>query len=131
LGLTKRTQGNQFLDAADAVRHTPAPTVELPNQDCFEAMETRVAQQAVEFRAARQGTAAARIYILCKDLPATPGDILAQFMKLHLAALVGGADAGVEGDDHGCPMNAPEPSPSQRKRCKKGLISVEKPLKNV
>jgi hypothetical protein len=22
-------------------------------------------------------------------------------MKLHLAALVGGADAGVEGDDHG------------------------------
>jgi hypothetical protein len=34
-------------------------------------------------------------------LPATPGDVLAQFVKLHLAALVGGADAGVEGDDHG------------------------------
>jgi hypothetical protein len=32
-------------------------------------------------------------------------NVLAQFVKLHRAALVRGADARVDGDDHG-PMNA-------------------------
>jgi hypothetical protein len=39
-------------------------------------------------RAAGCSSAKARVYIFLKELPALLGDILAQFMKLHIAALV-------------------------------------------
>jgi hypothetical protein len=34
----------------------------------------------------------ARIHIICKHFPAALVDVLAQFMQLHFAALIGGAD---------------------------------------
>jgi hypothetical protein len=83
------------------MRHAPTPAVQLPYQHPFELLEPSIAEELIEPRPTGSGPAESRIYILCKDLPALFGDVLTQFVELHLAALVRSAHSGVNGDDHG------------------------------
>jgi hypothetical protein len=46
-------EGDQFLDAANAVSYTTAPTIELPHEHGLEPAEAGVVEQAVELGAAR------------------------------------------------------------------------------
>jgi hypothetical protein len=100
VGLRNRMPTDTSSDGADAMRHATAPAVQLPDKHSFELTQPGFAQELVQARAAEGGPTETRIYILCKDLEPALGDILAQFVKLHLATLVG-ADSGVYGDDHG------------------------------
>jgi hypothetical protein len=57
-------------------------------------------KQPVHLRPARSSPAEAGIGVLREHLKPLSFNILAEFVKLHFAALVRYAEAGVDGDDH-------------------------------
>ena len=108
-----------MLDGADTVRDAAAPSVKLPDQHGFKPTQPSVLHQPIQFRAAGLGTAEAGVHILGEHFPALPDYVLTQFVKLHFAALVRGADTGVDGNDHeGDTMSA---HPQREVNCPSGL----------
>jgi hypothetical protein len=113
---------DQFLDTANTMRYTTSPAIQVSRRGRPRTGASGRPRAAVELWTACTSAGEARIDVFCKHLPAALLDILAQFVKLHLAALVNGADPCIDRDSHGWdrarPMtigsSRPLPSPIER-----------------